>query len=288
MKLNKAKAIELHRELWDWLAKNPSADKEDWPGWDDYPQIDSLCFLCVYDKQEKGNKRSCSACPVRFNILPDMPPGIVPYCLGGLFSKWANAASKTSEEADRALLAAVIRDLPVRFEAGDRVIPTMPYGNPNILGKIGTVFETTTQVNGGILVNVEFDEYIDGHSGHYGEGRKEGHCWLIDSKYLSLVDEEAATAAPKSPNDYQHDLFSVRDIVMTLIGDIEPYGDTRIDEERYKNLNKLVDLVTDLILSMAEVAAYRTRPEESISQIGTLAYDNLLDIKTTVENKFSR
>lgn len=293
MKLSRVRAIELHRELWNWLAKNPSAAKEDWPEWNRYPQIDSFCFLCEYDKQQRkynNQQRICSACPVQFEVLLGNPVGTLKYCLGGLFSKWANATSKTrGEEADRAILAAVIRDLPVRFEAGDRVIPTVPYGNPHISGKIGTVFKTTTTADGGVLVGIEFDKYIEGHSGHYGDGRREGHCWFIDSRHLLLlVNEEAATAAPKSPSDYQHDLFSVRDIVMTLIGDIEPYGDTRIDEARYKNLGKLCDLAADLVLMMTEVATYRTRPEESIKKIGTLAYDNLLDIKTIIENKFSR
>jgi len=50
MKLTKKKAIELHRELWDWLYHNPSKDKTDWPRWrgngGDLLYVYNLCFLC--------------------------------------------------------------------------------------------------------------------------------------------------------------------------------------------------------------------------------------------------
>jgi len=273
MKLSKAKTIELHRELWDWLAQNPDADKADWPGWSDYPQIPSLCFLCNYDKQGR-----CSVCPVQFKVPPELSPGTVNYCLGGVYHQWNHSTHPTN----RALLAAVIRDLPIKFEVGDRVIPTSAYGNPNIPGKIGTVFETIPHFDGDILAGVEFDEYIDGHS---GDNRKVGHCWYVESKYLSLIDEEAV---PKSPDHHQNDLFTVRNVVMKLIGDIEPCGYVQIDEERHKNLNKLGDLITDLVLMLTEVATYRTWSEESVRQIGTLAYNSLVSIKTIIETKLSR
>ena len=36
--------------MWDWLAKNPMEDKDDWPGWEDnggtYEFILSNCFMC--------------------------------------------------------------------------------------------------------------------------------------------------------------------------------------------------------------------------------------------------
>ena len=44
MRLNFA---ELHKNLWDWLTKNPEKEKCHWPGWDDidYPILDR-CFAC--------------------------------------------------------------------------------------------------------------------------------------------------------------------------------------------------------------------------------------------------
>ena len=38
--LTKRKALEITRDLWAWLAKNPSKDKNEWPGW----AIHALCF----------------------------------------------------------------------------------------------------------------------------------------------------------------------------------------------------------------------------------------------------
>lgn len=45
---------ELHRRLWDWLAKDASREKADWPGWD-YTgpavfggrEINAECFMCA-------------------------------------------------------------------------------------------------------------------------------------------------------------------------------------------------------------------------------------------------
>ncbi len=33
-KLSRKKALEITRDLWDWLAKHPSKRKEDWVGWE--------------------------------------------------------------------------------------------------------------------------------------------------------------------------------------------------------------------------------------------------------------
>ena len=42
--------IAAHRRLWDWLAKNPMEDKDDWPGWKDnggtYETEFCYCFMC--------------------------------------------------------------------------------------------------------------------------------------------------------------------------------------------------------------------------------------------------
>ena len=42
--------VMAHRRLWDWLAKNPMEDKDDWPGWEDnggtYETEYCYCFMC--------------------------------------------------------------------------------------------------------------------------------------------------------------------------------------------------------------------------------------------------
>lgn len=57
------------------------------------------------------------------------------------------------------------------FNVGDRVV--IKPGEPYLLGKCGAVLE----VDGETDVLVEFDEYIDGHSG--GGVGKAGHCWYV-------------------------------------------------------------------------------------------------------------
>jgi hypothetical protein len=51
-------------ELWSWLAKNPTEKKKDWPGWDQYREIDSNCFACDYVTEEGNAYVDCLACPL--------------------------------------------------------------------------------------------------------------------------------------------------------------------------------------------------------------------------------
>lgn len=121
MELTTDSAIKLHRALWDWLAKNPGRDKEDWPGWKDfsknYPDVAELihdryssCFACYVAKLTTVGV-DCAVCPFEW-------PGLD--CLDlikdndglGLFSCWDEAASILPSL--RSELAAQIRDLPIR------------------------------------------------------------------------------------------------------------------------------------------------------------------------------
>ena len=61
------------------------------------------------------------------------------------------------------------------------------------------------------------------------------------------------------------------DIVKKLIGAVEPYGDSRIDEQRLENLNDMQILVEQLIRDIKSVAKYSDRPERSMHQIGLQA-----------------
>lgn len=96
-----------HKELWDWLAKNPKKDKGDWPGWMTNGGIYRSPWLCFARNFGVDNYRlstySCKACPIKW-------PGTV--CGGddGLFQKWEN--EENLEE--RIKLAKQIRDLPAK------------------------------------------------------------------------------------------------------------------------------------------------------------------------------
>ena len=57
----------LHRALWKWMSKHPSADKKDWPGWENRDEIHTrawnrnYCFACVFDDLLRG---CCDKCPI--------------------------------------------------------------------------------------------------------------------------------------------------------------------------------------------------------------------------------
>lgn len=46
---NKKTSLEKCRDLWKWLAKNPQAEKRDWPGWAKITEpVQGWCFACEY------------------------------------------------------------------------------------------------------------------------------------------------------------------------------------------------------------------------------------------------
>ncbi|MDE2096128.1 MAG: hypothetical protein KGL39_02710 [Patescibacteria group bacterium] len=77
MKLTKLKALELCRDLWKWLLKNPPSvrnkypwfKKTLWPGWAKLKLKQAMmdsCPCCEYAKQHSrnGSFRDCSLCPL--------------------------------------------------------------------------------------------------------------------------------------------------------------------------------------------------------------------------------
>jgi len=113
-KLSKDEAVRLHRELWDWLSKNPNAQKFSWPGWSgnggDVEKVLSHCFCCEYadNLSRINNKYTCENCPLswpdgRCQEINEYENTV------GLFEDWQNA-----KRDKRILIAEQIRDLPVR------------------------------------------------------------------------------------------------------------------------------------------------------------------------------
>lgn len=100
--------LTAHKELWNWLAENPSNKKEDWPGWEEnagkYKKVDELCFACQYANDVDGKYGGCRSCP-----LDGYKEGIG--CLKGLFIKWEYAHQSLQE---RSGFACQIANLPVR------------------------------------------------------------------------------------------------------------------------------------------------------------------------------
>ena len=108
-KRSKKEAIRLHRELWDWLYKNPVVEdksfneKWDCPGWDRIESIKFNCFLCGYHFEHNGYY--CRGnCILNWNTSEG--------CLheNSIYFKWKDA--KTIK--GRKKYAKLIRDLPER------------------------------------------------------------------------------------------------------------------------------------------------------------------------------
>lgn len=69
-----------------------------------------------------------------------------------------------------------------------------------------------------------------------------------------------------------------------LIGYTEPYGDSNVDEVRYKNQEKIIELVMNGVEDLINNAAYKDRPEYSMAQIGGRAYEILEELHKIIED----
>ena len=66
MKLTRDEAIRLHRELWDWLTRNPDKKKMDWPRWKNFGSMNGYCFFCEWALYQGGTTS------LRRSILPQL------------------------------------------------------------------------------------------------------------------------------------------------------------------------------------------------------------------------
>lgn len=62
MKLTRKKALEICRDLWRWLAKDPDRMKEEWPGWKTTGRMAHDCPCCQYVTTKL---KSCGEMPCR-------------------------------------------------------------------------------------------------------------------------------------------------------------------------------------------------------------------------------
>ena len=70
--------------------------------------------------------------------------------------------------------------------------------------------------------------------------------------------------------------MEVYDVVKKLIGEIEPIGDSSVDEKRFENLKAMTELVDKLLTDIDGVASYKYRHEYSLKRAGVFA-NNFLD-----------
>ena len=74
------------------------------------------------------------------------------------------------------------------------------------------------------------------------------------------------------------------EVVSELIGYTEPYGDSNVDEVRYENQEKIIELVVNCVEDLINNAAYKDKPEYSMAQIGGRAYEILEELHKVIEN----
>lgn len=69
--------------------------------------------------------------------------------------------------------------------------------------------------------------------------------------------------------------MSISEMLDKILGKIEPYGDTTIDEERYKNIPNYDEALDFVLKRLKEAAKLKDRPEYSIEKIATECEDIL-------------
>ena len=69
--------------------------------------------------------------------------------------------------------------------------------------------------------------------------------------------------------------MSISQILYKLLGEIEPYGDTTIDDKRYDNIQNYYEALSFIIAKLQESAKLINRPEASINAIAEECEDIL-------------
>lgn len=73
------------------------------------------------------------------------------------------------------------------------------------------------------------------------------------------------------------------EVVGLLVGYTEPYGDSGIDEIRYKNQEKIICLLENGIEDLINNTKYKNSPEYSVSKIGNRAYEALKSLQCYIK-----
>lgn len=79
------------------------------------------------------------------------------------------------------------------------------------------------------------------------------------------------------------DAGTILEVTRSLIGHIEPYGDSAIDRERAQNLDKLIYVIDELLYDIEKVAANKDRYEGSMRMMGEKAHKALNDYWSWIE-----
>ncbi|HAR37543.1 MAG TPA: hypothetical protein DCS09_02590 [Porphyromonadaceae bacterium] len=73
--------------------------------------------------------------------------------------------------------------------------------------------------------------------------------------------------------------MDVYDVVVKLVGPIEPVGETNADNSRFSNIEEMTELVDRLVKDIADVARFnKDRGEYSMKRAGQHAHHFLLSL----------
>ena len=77
--------------------------------------------------------------------------------------------------------------------------------------------------------------------------------------------------------------MKLNEIVMKLIGPVQPYGDHYGDMIRLRNIKELTELTDYLIGEISQASNSAERPEASMKEIGQHAKEFLTDLRGSLE-----
>ena len=76
---------------------------------------------------------------------------------------------------------------------------------------------------------------------------------------------------------------TILEVMHSLVGYTEPYGETDVDKVRYENQEKLIDLATEAVEELIENSKYRYNYEHSVEKIGDRACKALKELYQLIE-----
>ena len=74
-------------------------------------------------------------------------------------------------------------------------------------------------------------------------------------------------------------MIDMIEVTRKLIGKVRPVGETYVDEERYGNLEQMLELTGNLIVEIQQVAAYEGHHVPSVNSVGMRAAKWLRETK---------
>ena len=84
----------MHKNLWAWLAEEPSRAKCDWPGFMEVDSIRNECPACEYAFKKGIPGKECPFCPLRRSARDTLGTDYDDdACLGGLYTRYGTAVS---------------------------------------------------------------------------------------------------------------------------------------------------------------------------------------------------